>query len=370
MIRKVSIGLAVFMLFVVSGGSSAQSTEIKPEFSWTWKDGKTTVESKSLKIDLTNTLQVRFAQELPEKGTDVSSFRLRRAKMRMEGWVYTKDLSYELQLNFADTATILDDANVNYDLTHGRRAFMLKAGQFKPGLGRQELTSDNHQEFVDRSIVSTEFARSRDIGAQVWGAPLGGRLDWRLGAFNGNGRTTTRNDNDKLQWNARVTWQPIGKVTGYAEGDVDGSDQAQLAVAAQYESNERPVAATSSTPADRADRTIVGGDVMFKYQGFSFVGELFDATTHRRIAADFDSDGYSVQAGYFFVPHRFEVALRQAKLEPNADQSGDLREERGVSLNWFFNKHPHKIQADFRQIENQATRSTDDEIRVQYQLNF
>lgn len=247
---------------------------------------------------------------------------------------------------------------------------MLKGGQFKPSIGRQELTSDNQQQFVDRSIVSAEFARSRDLGVQVWGTPYGGRLDWRLGVFNGNGRTTTRNDNDKLQLDARVTWQPIGKVTGYAEGDIDGSDSPQLALAAQYESNERPVPAAASTPTDRAERTIVGGDVMFKYKGFSFVGELFDATTDRRIAADFDSDGYSVQAGYFFVPHRFEVALRQARLDPNAERRRDLREERGVSLNWFWNKHPHKIQADFRQIENQATRTTDDEIRVQYQLNF
>ena len=55
--------------------------------------------------------------------------------------------------------------------------------------GRQELTSSGSQQFVDRSLVSNEFAKGRDMGVQVWGLALATELDWRLGVFNGNGRT-------------------------------------------------------------------------------------------------------------------------------------------------------------------------------------
>ncbi|HYO12950.1 MAG TPA: porin, partial [Thermoanaerobaculia bacterium] len=247
--------------------------------------------------------------------------------------------------------------------------FQLKAGQYKVPFGRQELTSSGNQEFVDRSIVSNEFARGRDIGVQLWGTPLGNKLDWRVGLFNGNGRTVSRNDNDTFQYNARLTWQPLGDVR-YSEGDFESSERPLFAIAGQYESNERAVAASGTTPADSADREFVGGDVVFKYRGLFVFGEFFDATTERQVASDFDSDGFNAQIGYFIGPQKLEIAGRYAVLDPSSDRDDDEREERGLALNYFFNKHPHKLQLDYRQLENKATDREDDEVRLQYQLSF
>ena len=345
---------------------------VPPAFTVSWKDGKTTIEHKLGTVGISNRLQVRFTQEMPEVGDDVGSFRIRRMKTKLDGWVYDKDLTYELQLNWPDTANPLEDANINYDFTEGKKAFQLKAGQYKVPFGRQQLTSSGSQQFVDRSIVSDEFARGRDIGMQVWGLPMGGKLDWRVGVFNGAGRTVSRNDNDKYQTNARVTWQPFGDVK-YSEGDFDSTGTPLFAVAGQYESNERPVAAAGSTPAHTADREIVGGDVVFKFKGFSLFGEIFDASTDRSgTVSDFDHDGWSVQAGYFVIPQKLEVALRLAELDPNANVADNEREESGVAIGYFFNKHNHKLQADYRQIETQSPGNsvTNDELRVQYQLIF
>ncbi|HEX9671083.1 MAG TPA: porin [Thermoanaerobaculia bacterium] len=341
-----------------------------PAFTVGWKDGKTTIEHKLGTLGISNRLQVRFTQEMPEVGDDVGSFRIRRMKTKFDGWVYDKDLTYELQLNWPDTANPLEDANINYDFTQGKKAFQLKAGQYKVPFGRQELTSSGSQEFVDRSIVSAEFARGRDIGVQAWGTPLGGKLDWRVGIFNGAGRTVQRNDNDKYQTNARLTWQPFGDVK-YSEGDFDSTGKPLFAIAGQYESNERPVAAAGSTPAHTADREIVGGDLVFKYKGFFLFAEVFDASTDRSgTVSDFDSDGFHAQAGHFIVPQKFEVALRLAELDPNSDRDDDEREETGLAIGYFFNKHNHKLQADYRQVENQANNQTNDEFRLQYQLIF
>jgi phosphate-selective porin OprO/OprP len=340
-----------------------------PAFNVSWKDGKTTIESKSARLDISNRVQLRFTEQMPEVGDDKGSFRIRRGKTKFEGWVYTKDLTYELQLNWPDTANPLEDLNVNYDFTKGQKEFQLKAGQFKVPFGRQELTSSGNQQFVDRSAVSNTFARGRDIGLQLWGTPLAGKLDWRVGLFNGNGRTVSANDNDKFQYNARVAFQPFGDVK-YSESDFESTDRPLFAIAGQYESNERAQAASGTTPADSVDREIVGGDVVFKFKGLFVYGEFFDATTERIVASDFDSDGYIAQIGYFVIPQKLEIAARLSALDPNSDRDDDERQERGIALGWFFNKHNHKLQADYRQLENKATQREDDELRLQYQVIF
>lgn len=341
-----------------------------PAFTVGWKDGKTTIENKLARIDISNRLQVRFTQEMPEQGDDVGSFRIRRMKTKFEGWVYTKDLTYDLQLNWADSANVLEDAAINYDFMKGRKTFQLKGGQYKVPFGRQELTSSGSQQFVDRSLLSNRFARGRDIGLQLWGTPAGGKLDWRVGIFNGNGRTVSRNDNDSYQTNARVTFQPFGDVK-YSESDFESTDRPLFAIAAQYESNERPIAAAGSTPAHSVDKEILGGDVVFKFKGLSIFGEYFDATNERdNNVSDFDDGGYNLQAGYFLIPQKLELAARMSEIDPNNDRDNDEQEERGVALGWFFNKHPHKIQADYRQLENKATNVTNDEFRLQYQIIF
>lgn len=336
-----------------------------PAFTVGWKDGKTTIESRSARLDISNRAQIRYTEQMPEVGDDKGSFRVRRMKTKLEGWVYTKDLTYELQMNWADSSNVLEDAVVNYDFTKGKKAFQLRAGQFKVPFGRQELTSSGNQQFVDRAAVSNTFARGRDIGFQLWGTPLGGKIDWRVGAFNGNGRNQTSNDNDKLQYNARLTFQPFGDVK-YSESDFESADRPLFAVAGQWESNDRQGATTGND----IDREIVGGDVVFKFKGFSLYGELFQAMDDPETGIDADLSGFIAQAGYFIVRNKLEVAARLAELDPNDDIDDNEQEERGLGLNYFWNRHAHKLQLDYRQIKNKATDREDDEIRLQYQVIF
>ncbi len=348
----------------------------KVPFDVSWKDGKTTIKTKTSELKISNRIQLRFTSEDLDSNSATSkperdSFRIRRAKTKFEGWVYSKDLTYELQINFADTANSIEDVVVNYDFTKGKKSVMLKAGQFKVPFGRQELTSSGSQQFVDRASVSNTFARGRDIGVQLWGTPNGGKIDWRVGVFNGNGRTVSRNDNDNLQFNARLQWAPFGDPK-YSESDFDSSDKLLFAIAADYESNTREVAASGSTPAHQNDQTINGFDAVLKYKGFSFYGEVFQRENDRNNnVSDFDDSGIILQAGYFVVPKTFEVALRVAEFDPNDDRDNNERTENGLALNYFFNKHAHKLQLDYREIEDDArANSKDKEIRLQYQLIF
>jgi phosphate-selective porin OprO and OprP len=347
----------------------------KPPFNVSWKDGKTSISSKSASLGISNRVQVRFTSEDLDANSATSkperdSFRLRRMKTKFDGWVYDKNLTYEMQVNFADSSNVLEDANVNWDFTGGKKAVMIKAGQFKVPFGRQELTSSGSQQFVDRSTVSNTFARGRDIGVQLWGTPNGGTIDWRVGLFNGNGRTTSRNDNDELQLNARLQWAPFGDPK-YSESDFEGADKFLFAIAANLEENTREIAATATAVAHQNEQSIVGIDAVAKYKGFSLFVERFDRENDRTMGfSDFDDEGTVIQAGYFVIPKKFEIALRLAEFDPNSDGADNERTEEGVAFNYFWNKHNHKLQADYRQLEDKARNAKDKEIRLQYQLIF
>jgi phosphate-selective porin OprO and OprP len=337
----------------------------EPAFTVGWKDGKTTITSKQAELKISNRVQVRYTETDPEVGDGVGSFRIRRAKTKFEGWIYSKNLTYELQLNWPDTSNALEDALINYDFTKGKKKFQLKAGQFKVPFGRQELTSSGSQQFVDRSNVSTTFARGRDIGIQAHGLAANGKLDWRFGVFNGGGRNRTANDNDEFQVNGRVSFEPFGEVK-YSEGDFDSSDRPLFGIAAQFESNDRH----GATTADDNDQEIVGGDLTFKYKGFSIFLDYYDASNNQEIAADFDSEGLNFQVGYFVIKQKLELALRYAVLDPTSLRDNDDRKETGLAFGYFWNKHNHKLQADIRQLEDDRTNIKDKELRLQYQFIF
>lgn len=358
--------LAAFLLLPWSaltfGQQNPEKTELQPRV--TWKDGKTSFHLENAHLELSNRLQVRFSLADNNVGQTTGSFRIRRFKTKLEGWAYSKDLTFELQLNWADDRP-LEDANVAYDFSHGKKLLVLKAGQFKVPFGRQELTSSGNQQFVDRSLVSTEFAKGRDIGVQLSGLAIGGKLDWRLGAFNGAGRNVTTNDNAKLQYNARLTWQPWGELK-YSESDLASSAKPLLAVAAQYERNDR----RGGVPINNFWQETWGGDVAFSWGGFFAFAEYFQREQVRPRSSPEKSAGLSLQGGFFFIPSTLEIALRYSVLDPTNFAPGDLRYEKGLAVNYFFNRHAHKLQADLRRVENQRTGSRTWEFRTQYQLIF
>lgn len=337
----------------------------KPVMKVGWKDGKTSIETDNAQLNISNRIQLRFTQEDPESGDSRGSFRVRRGKTKFDGWIYNKNLSYELQLNWPDTANPLEDANINYDFGRGTKAFMLKAGQFKVPFGRQELISSGSQQFVDRSIVSNEFAKGRDVGVQAWGTPMNGKFDWRAGIFNGNGRTRSANDNDKFQYNARLAYQPFGDVK-YSESDFESKDKPLFAIAGQYEKNDLHGASTGNDVA----REIVGADVVFKFKGFSAFAEWFDRDNDPETGASSKSGALSGQAGYFVIPGKLELAARYATWDPSDLVDSNDRTETAVALNWFWNKHNLKLQGDYRIIEDDAKDSEDKEARLQLQFIF
>jgi phosphate-selective porin OprO/OprP len=72
----------------------------------------------------------------------------------------------------------------------------LRGGQFKVPFSLEELTSDLHIDFVERSLVH-ELAPSYDRGVMGYGSVAQGIVSYSLGGFYGTGRNTSDNNGDK-----------------------------------------------------------------------------------------------------------------------------------------------------------------------------
>jgi len=356
-----------------------KADDVKLPFDVKWRAPGLRFTFPKFELNWSNRIQIQATQENPETTAgqaDRLSFRIRRLRLKLDGWACTKDLTYEVQVSLHETGTatsnMLEDANVDYDLTKGKKAFRLKAGQYKVPFGRQELTSSGSQQFVDRSIVSAEFARGRDIGVQLWGQ-LGPEavpdlLEWRVGAFNGAGRSVTRNTNDKLQYNGRVTFSPWGGAD-YSESHLEQFPNPRLSVAVNFEDRDKVIRPATGAPSGD-DRETIGADVSFKWGPLSVFGEGFQQDRTSPAGATTEWEGIHGQVGVFVVPQKLEVAGRYAELDPNRDVGDNERVETGVALNWFWSRHNHKLQFDARNVENKAANADDKEYRLQYQLIF
>jgi phosphate-selective porin OprO and OprP len=330
--------------------------------SFGWKDGRTTLTTESSELVLSNRVQVRFTHEDPDGGEERGSFRIRRAVTKLDGWIYNRNVTYELQVDWTSTASPLLDANVAYTFGPG---LTVKGGQFKVPFARQQIVSSGAQQFVDRSIVTTAFAPGRDIGVQFSGHAAGKRIEWRSGIFNGGGINRTVNDNGEFLYVARVMYQPWGDVR-YSEGDFERTGRPLLAIGAALENNDL----RGSTAGNDIDRTTLSTDLTLRYRGLFAFAEYFARGNTPEVGTDFDSSGIQLQAGYFIIPGRFELAGRWGRVDPSDLLPNDSRIETAVAASWYFNRHLAKIQGDVRQIENQLTGRDDREARLQLQLVF
>jgi phosphate-selective porin OprO/OprP len=330
---------------------------------------------------------------------DSSVWRIRRFKVYMGGYAFTKNLTYRVQadLSKSGSAQMLDDAWFNYRFVDEAQ---LQAGQFKMPFSRGELTSDGALQFVDRANAVDAFKPSYDIGAMAQGKTVGGKLAYNAGIVNGTGQSGTRTTNSGA-WAVRLVLNPFGEMP-YSEADLGNTPSPLLSLGAGYfantlkrNANATFLDATSSTPpyagtsgwlgkaaantaifdnTERVDVGTYGFDAAFKWRGFSAQGEYFGGNAEGQTGGGtVHSRGYYAQAGYFLLPKRLEVAARYSSVDPNRDAFQDLQVEVTGAVSYYFEGHNLKLQGDYTNIHKQVAgkQATDDkQMRVQAQLAF
>ena len=157
-------------------------------------------------------VQGMYQANLSDEGELTSNtFRMRRVRLSAEGTLF-KGLTYKIQGDFS-RSPMLVDAFVKYKVAD---AFAIQLGQFKTPFSLESPINpvnleifdygEGIQKLVGYSDVCGVGGLGRDIGLMATGKlfPVKGEegikyhvVDYALGVFNGNGPTTTDNNNRK-----------------------------------------------------------------------------------------------------------------------------------------------------------------------------
>lgn len=396
---------------VISEADYKDVTKTKP-LNYKLGEGFTlTSPDEKFSTTITSHLQLRYTlmdlddvnNTATKQAQDSSKFELRRIRLFFNGYAYSKDLTYRLVINFANSQNpsnsngLLEETYMNYRLLD---ELQFRFGQDKVPFGRQFITQSSAQQFVDSSMVTVAFVPGVDTGVMLHGKIGGGLVNYNIGGYGGVGQNTFRSTSDNA-FAARITFNPLGDMK-YSEADLENSPKPLISMGANFyrntlngsEANNLSFAggkgwykignsihpAAKKISGDEAvDFNTAGFDAAFKWRGFSAQGEYFlgqaDGQTSKNIAR---AEGFYAQAGYFVIPDTLEIAARYSYLDPNRDVTNDHWVESTGAVSWYIRKHFLKLQTDYTNVHKQTAiastsgkNSTDDQqVRFQAQLMF
>ena len=163
--------------------------------------------------DAANSLRIRGLVQVDsrwyfDKAVDNDVISLRRARIGLEGKL-GKTTEYQVIGEYAGSSASILDANI---LLNYSPEFQVKLGRFKTPIGLEQLQSDPALLFAERSVVS-QLVPNRDIGIQVGGDIVGGRVSYAVGIFNGatdgtDSVDSKKDPNDGKDLAGRITFQP------------------------------------------------------------------------------------------------------------------------------------------------------------------
>jgi len=294
--------------------------------------------------------------------------RVRRLRLRFDGYMFTRKLAYYIQLSFSrsdqdiipDLApNIVRDAMVYYYFTE---SFYMGFGQSKLPGNRQRVISSGNIQMPDRSIANALYTIDRDFGLFFYknlslGKP---KLSLKGAVSSGEGRYAEFSNNG-LAYTGRIEFLPLGafkNLGDYSEGDLEFEPKPKVSIAATYSYNHKAVrrgGQLGDFMSEPLNMSTFIADMMFKWQGWALLGEYF----YREIdgySTDLDvrlsqlrapaGNAYNIQLSKM-ISKKDEIIVRQAGNAPfehlQSYQASYLN--RAVGYGRYWNGHRIKAQA-------------------------
>lgn len=294
--------------------------------------------------------------------------RVRRLRLRMDGYVLNPRLQYYIQLAFSKAdlnlhnnpiAEPVRDAILYYTFNDN---FYIGFGQSKLPGNRQRVNSSGNLQFIDRSIVNSTLTVDRDFGFfGYYTVRMPVSILMLKGAISsGEGRNAMA-VNDGLAYTGRVEYLPFGAFTNggdYSEGDLEFEENPKLSIGAAFSANNKATKTGGQLGDDlygTRDITTLIFDAIFKYQGWAASSEYINRDTDLPITSNLNGDTRHVFKGYGIntqlsklVSRKTELAVRYAFVNPNEEIAlvQDRIDEALVGVTRYLNGHRIKIQGN------------------------
>ena len=303
-----------------------------------------------------------------------SEFRVRRARLRFDGFVFNPKWTYAVQLSFSradqdwdnsGVPNVLRDAMIFYR-PNAHWTFGLGQGKL-PG-NRQRVVSSGEQQFADRSLVNATFNIDRDAAVFANYQFNTGKPLWilRTALSSGEGRNEGivgyTKVNAGLCYTGRAELLPFGafdKRGDYSEADLAREPKPKVSLAAGWSYNEgaeRTAGQLGRALYQPLNVNTFISDFLLKYRGFSLYGEYINraATTSPVTTSEGESDRYVyqgtgmlLQSGYLFK-NNVEIAARFARISPEVPIRSyeDIRDNYAICFSKYLKGHRLKLQTD------------------------
>lgn len=326
------------------------------------------------------------------------NFLVRRARLKFDGFAYSPKLKYKFELGLSNR-----DIGGTSEFTNNAPRYILDAvvmwnfhenfelwvGQTKlPGNIERVISSGNLQQ-VDRSLLNSRFNIDRDMGIQLrhhFNLTDKFLVREKLAISQGEGRNVTSGNLGGHQYTARIELLPFGKFISkgdYSGADLKREETPKLLLAATYDTNQNAVKTRSNLGSymtndvgfyeTTINTTFV--DAMFKYQGFSLMGEYAHRDAHNPVATNSDGsptgdvvlvgNALNLQSGYLFKKN-WEVSGRYTDLNFDDITGSSDRAQYTVGLSKYIVGHKLKVQTDFSYL---SFDSGNDELMYRLQLD-
>lgn len=308
-----------------------------------------------------------------------SNMLVRRARLKFDGFAFSPKLKYKIELGLSNrdiagqseftrnSPRMILDAVVMWNFAGN---FVLWAGQTKlPGNIERVISSGNLQ-LVDRSLLNANFNIDRDIGLQLrhhFNLSDKFLVREKIAFSQGEGRNVVLGNLGGHQYTGRLELLPFGEFK--SKGEYSGSDLAReqspkLMFSTTYDINSNAVRTRSNlgdfmyNDVGLYETTIntLFVDAMFKYRGFSFMGEYANRTAKDPIAKNSDGtetgdivrvgNGLNLVTGYVFKSN-WALDARYSNITPDLGiTSINQSDQYTLGLSKFIVGHKLKVQTD------------------------
>lgn len=319
-------------------------------------------------LNLRFRMQNRFAyttRSLQDLKLSSSEMLIRRLRLRLNGHLGSKRLTYAIQLGFTvedmdgdvnELSNIIRDAIAEYKLNE---QWSIGFGQTKLPGNRERVNSSSDLQLVDRSLMNRTFNIDRDFGTFLRYRALLGKtpLNFVWVISSGQGRNI-RIQSEGYCYTGRVEWLPLGSFTGggdYFQGDVmrEPKPKLSLGLASSFNRNaNRSGAQIGGSLPQMVDLFTYFSDILFKYKGLAIAGEGVYRTWGENGKSlprgyVYNGYGYCAQLSYCSTKH-WEGVGRVSQIIPIGSSAQLLQGQREITLgiNKYLRYHRIKIQSD------------------------